>query len=106
VTKSGCHIDQKLHFVALAHCICHESSNGVSIMVDALPPQVPPYQWEPLLLKADEAAAQLKISPRSLWQYTKSGELPCVRMGRSVRYAPADLEAFIVSRKGTNHAEA
>lgn len=75
-------------------------------MSDAFSPQFPPKRGEPLLLKADEAAAQLNISPRSLWQYTKSGELPCVRMGRSVRYVPADLEAFIVSRKGMNHAEA
>lgn len=75
-------------------------------MSDALPPQVSPHGREPLLLKANEAAALLNISPRTLWQYTNSGELRSVRIGRSVRYAPADLEAFITSRKGVNHAEA
>lgn len=75
-------------------------------MPDAFPLPVPPPEREPLLLKPDEAAALLNISPRSLWQYTKSGELHCVRIGRSVRYSPADLEAFITSRKGVNHAEA
>lgn len=75
-------------------------------MSNGLSSQVPLHGREPLLLKANEAAALLNISPRSLWQYTNSGELRSVRIGRSVRYAPADLEAFIASRKGVNHAEA
>ncbi len=48
-----------------------------------------------LLLTSREAAEALAISPRSLWSLTNSGELPCVRMGRSVRYAPEDLQEWI-----------
>lgn len=48
-----------------------------------------------LLLTPQEAAAALRISPRLLWSKTKSGEIPCVRIGKAVRYSPAGLQEFI-----------
>src|SRR5262249_14596695 len=53
-----------------------------------------------LLLTALEAAQALAVSPRPLWQLTRNGEIPVVRLGRCVRYDPADLKRFIESRKG------
>ena len=40
-----------------------------------------------LLLTSNEAAAALRISPRLLWSETKRGEIPCVRLGKAVRYS-------------------
>ena len=58
-----------------------------------------------LLLTAAEAAKALAISPRTLWSLTDSGKIPCVRIGRSVRYDPVDLRAWINSQKsGSEHA--
>ena len=54
------------------------------------------------LLKAPETAALLGISQRTLWSLTASGEIPHVRIRRSVRYAVADLEAWIEARKESN----
>ena len=54
---------------------------------------------EKLLLKPADAAGQLAISPRTLWQLTKNGELPCVRIKRMVRYDQADITAYIESKK-------
>jgi excisionase family DNA binding protein len=48
-----------------------------------------------LLLKPDAAARALAISARKLWQLTNCREIPCVRIGRAVRYAPEDLRAWI-----------
>ena len=48
-----------------------------------------------LLLTPTEAAAALRISPRLLWSKTKIGEIPCVRIGKAVRYAPAALQHWI-----------
>lgn len=53
-----------------------------------------------LLMTADQAAAALAISPRKLWDLTQSGEIPSLRIGRSVRYDPDDLRSWIVKRKG------
>jgi excisionase family DNA binding protein len=48
-----------------------------------------------LLLTTREAAKALKISERTLWTFTTQREIPCVRIGRSVRYSPKDLERWI-----------
>lgn len=52
-----------------------------------------------LLLKPREAAAALSISERALWSLTSRGEVPCVRLGRSVRYEPSALAAFVAARR-------
>ena len=51
------------------------------------------------LLKVKETAAVLSISARKLWELTNRGEIPHVRVGRSVRYDPADLQAWIERHK-------
>lgn len=54
---------------------------------------------ERLLLKPREAAKALGIGPRTLWTLTNSGEIACIRIGRSVRYAMADLQAWIEKKR-------
>jgi len=51
------------------------------------------------LLKPAEAQRVLAIGARKLWSLTACGELPCVRIGKAVRYDPADLAAFIARQK-------
>jgi excisionase family DNA binding protein len=52
-----------------------------------------------LALRPREAAKALGISPRLLWQLTKDGHVPCVRVGsgkrRTVLYPLADLQAWL-----------
>ncbi|MEX0701299.1 MAG: helix-turn-helix domain-containing protein [Planctomycetales bacterium] len=53
-----------------------------------------------LLLSPREAAEALSISPRSLWALSAPrGPIPTVRIGRSVRYSPTDLSAWIEAQK-------
>lgn len=49
------------------------------------------------LLAPREAAKLLSVSPRTLWKWTFEAEpaLPHIRLGRLVRYRPADLETWI-----------
>lgn len=51
------------------------------------------------LLRPREAAEALAISERALWSLTAGKEMPCVRIGRSVRYLPADLAAFVEGQR-------
>ena len=53
-----------------------------------------------LLLRPTDAAKALAISPRKLWSLTASGEIPCIRIGRSVRYDCADLRTWVNQHKG------
>ena len=53
----------------------------------------------PLLLTAREAADVLRLSEKSLWSLTSPrGPIPVVRLGRSVRYSVASLEAWIADQ--------
>ncbi|UCC99945.1 MAG: helix-turn-helix domain-containing protein [Phycisphaerales bacterium] len=54
---------------------------------------------EQLLLTPREAARTLSVCERTLYGLTKSGDLPCVRIGRAVRYSTNDLRAFIEQKK-------
>jgi len=59
-----------------------------------------PIKNPPLLMTVKSAAESMAISQRKLWSLTKSGEIPHVRIGRSVRYAVDDLVEWI-SRQRT-----
>ncbi len=54
----------------------------------------------PLLIGSREAAQMLSICQRTLWKLTNRENLPCVRIGRRVLYAPDDLKAWIDRQKG------
>jgi excisionase family DNA binding protein len=73
-------------------------SVGVAIMV-------PTSVSSPLALRPREAAKALGISPRLLWQLTKDGHIPCVRVGngkrRTVLYPLADLQAWLTRQAAT-----
>jgi excisionase family DNA binding protein len=59
----------------------------------------------PLALRPREAAKALGISPRLLWQLTKDGHIPCVRIGsgkrKTVMYPLADLQASLTRQAAT-----
>lgn len=48
-----------------------------------------------LLIDAKAAAEQLAIGSRTLWSLTKCNAIPSRRIGRAVRYCPAELRAWI-----------
>lgn len=47
------------------------------------------------LLKTNQAATYLAISPRQVQYLSKRGQLPCIQIGKSTRYTTADLDAFV-----------
>ncbi len=51
---------------------------------------------EQKLLTAREAAKFLGLSERTIWEISgPRGDLPAIRLGRSVRYSRADLADYI-----------
>ncbi|MCH8270109.1 MAG: helix-turn-helix domain-containing protein [Planctomycetes bacterium] len=51
----------------------------------------------PLLIDADEAAAELSLGARTLWTLTNSNAIPSRKIGRSVRYSPVELREWIAA---------
>jgi excisionase family DNA binding protein len=56
-----------------------------------------------ILIDAQEAARRLAISPRTLWQMTKDGVVPSIRIGRCVRYRVADLDEWTLHQSRSQH---
>lgn len=56
-------------------------------------------ETSPLALRPRDAAKALGISPRLLWQLTKDGKVPCVRVGgikrQTLLYPVAELQAWL-----------
>jgi excisionase family DNA binding protein len=64
-----------------------------------------PDQPGPRLLPAREAAKRLAISQRHLHKMTVEGLLPCIRIGRLVRYSVETIEQWIRKSESTVTAE-
>lgn len=55
------------------------------------------------LLKKPEVAKRLSVCPRMIDTLVSRGELPCVKIGKAIRFKTEDVQAFIESqRKGGN----
>ncbi len=57
--------------------------------------QPPGRSDDPFLLSSREAAERLAISQGQLYRMTKAGLLPCVRVGRLVRYSAETIQQWI-----------
>jgi excisionase family DNA binding protein len=47
------------------------------------------------LLTIGEVAELLRVSPSSVSRLTKTGEIPCVRLNRSIRFSPAAIRNLV-----------
>ncbi|MBO7430258.1 MAG: helix-turn-helix domain-containing protein [Spirochaetia bacterium] len=49
------------------------------------------------LLSVGEVAAALQVKISTVYQYVNAGKLPCVKVGRRIRFKEEDIEAWIKS---------
>lgn len=60
-----------------------------------------------LLWTGRDVAKRLAMSPRKVWELTKRGILPAVRLGkRMIRYRPAEIASWVDSLGSTLRAHA
>ncbi len=52
------------------------------------------------LITAEEVAAVLKVSPKSIYRWASEGLLPAFREGRLIRFLESAVEVFVRSRIG------
>jgi len=57
-------------------------------------PEAPQPEVAPMLLRLEDAAKVLSISPRTLWGLAQAGAVKSKRIGKSLRFRPDDLKAF------------
>ena len=52
------------------------------------------------LLTIDQVATRLKLSQYRAYELCRQGELRAIRLGKSVRVKPSDLQAYVVEHGG------
>lgn len=50
------------------------------------------------LLKADEAAVLLSVKPSWIYEAVRGGALPCLKVGRHIRFTRPMLEEWLATR--------
>jgi excisionase family DNA binding protein len=65
------------------------------------PPEIP----DRLLVDQRTAAKLLCVSIRTLWTLAQTGEIPRLKIGKSVRFAMTDLLAFIDRKRAEGGAK-
>lgn len=54
---------------------------------------------ETKLLNVVELAKLLNVSSMWVYEKVKAGKIPCIRLGRTIRFVPEDIDSFISSNK-------
>ncbi len=49
------------------------------------------------VMTVSEVAEYLRVNPQTVYRKAKVGELPAVRIGRSIRFRRSELEAWLKS---------
>jgi excisionase family DNA binding protein len=70
------------------------------------PPEPSVQEVDRLLITKPELAARTGLSERKLDDLVQRGELPAVRIGRSIRFAVTDVIAFIEGKRHLGPAPA
>lgn len=50
---------------------------------------------EALTLRSEEASKLLGVCTKTLWTLTKNGVIPCLKIGKSVRYSKEKLIEYV-----------
>ena len=58
---------------------------------------------EPILLRVSEVGPLLGVSRSKAYELIAGGQIPCVRLGNSLRVPLAELRAWVAGQTGANH---
>ena len=64
-----------------------------------LNPPPPSARLQEPLLKPDQAAALLAVRTSWVYEAVRNGRLPCLRIGRHVRFLRSDLERWLADKR-------
>jgi excisionase family DNA binding protein len=61
-------------------------------------PRISPRRLDGPLLRPDQVAALLAVKTSWIYDAVRTGSLPCIRVGRHIRFTQAMLEEWLQSR--------
>jgi excisionase family DNA binding protein len=51
------------------------------------------------LLRPEEVASLLGVKKSSVYEYARAGRLPCIKVGRHLRFLRADIEQWVLRQR-------
>lgn len=51
------------------------------------------------LLTVEDLANKLQVSTMWIYQKVKEGKIPCIRLDRTIRFDPEEIDKFLSSKK-------
>jgi excisionase family DNA binding protein len=51
------------------------------------------------LLRPEDVASLLGVKRSSVYEYARAGGLPCIKVGRHLRFLRADIEQWVLRRR-------
>ena len=67
-------------------------------MKDTTKATATPATFAPAVMDPREAAHYLRVSLTTVLRLVRAGELPHTRVGRSIRFRPADLDGYLEAK--------
>ena len=52
------------------------------------------------IMTVSELAELLRLHPSTIYSQTEAGELPCFRIGKSIRFSREEIEKYLFRNKG------
>jgi len=89
-----------LLLVRVAERLADIIAERLAAQLPAAPSAPAPREPEPLTLSLVEVGDRLSVARSTAFHLVTSGQLPCVRIGRTIRVSRAALEKFVRSREG------
>lgn len=69
------------------------------LVVDVAADSQPPASLTEPLLRPADAAKLLAVRVSWIYEAVRDGRLPCVRVGRHLRFLPSDLERWVAQQR-------
>ena len=91
-------VDRNSYCVSLPHVYAYSRERSDMAQIGYLVPEFPG-QTHNFFWREIQALRNMGIVVNLVSTLRKTGELPCLRQGRAVRYDPADLRAWILGKK-------
>ncbi len=55
------------------------------------------------LLTMKELSEQLKIPTKTIYRWTQSKQIPCIKLGKHLRFVETDIDQWLKSKEVTYH---
>ena len=57
------------------------------------------------LLTIEELSERLKIPKKTIYKWTQSNQIPCIKLGKHLRFVETDIDQWLKSKEESYHGK-